>query len=101
MNIKAVALGKTLIELENKLNNSFSNREINHEQLVKYVHEIEKVRAELRITHLSTHLQTPKILTEHQIALYNKLRGYGAANPCENIPKGHDSEMWKKHNGCS
>ena len=101
MNIKAVELGKTLIQLEKKLNHSFSNRDIDQKQLVNYVSEIEQVRAKLRIVHLSTHLQTPKILTEHQIALYNKLRGYGSADPCENIPKGHNSEMWKKHNGCT
>jgi hypothetical protein len=31
--------------------------------------------------------------------LYNKLRGY-SNDPCQNIPEGHNVEMWKKHNGC-
>ena len=101
MNTKAKELGKSLIKLEMKLNSGFSDGTIGQEKLVNYVNEIESVRAKLRLVHLSTHLETPKILTAHQIMMYNKLRGYGNANPCENIPKGHNAEMWKKHNGCS
>ena len=66
----------------------------------KLVNEIEGVRAKLRIVHLSTHLKTPNILTERQIALYNELRGY-SKDPYKNVPEGHNPEMWKKHNGCS
>ena len=35
-----------------------------------------------------------------QITLYNKLRGYSSDDPCENVPKGHDPSMWKKHHNC-
>ena len=96
---EAIALGKQLIRLEMGLNRGFSNRNINQELLENYVREIEKVRAKLMIVHLSTHLQTPNILTNKQIILYNKLRGY-SKDPCQNIPEGHNAEMWKKHNGC-
>jgi Spy/CpxP family protein refolding chaperone len=96
---EAIALGKQLIRLEMELNIGFSNRNINQELLENYIREIEKVRAKLRIVHLSTHLQTPNILTNKQIILYNKLRGY-SNDPCQNIPEGHNVEMWKKHNGC-
>ena len=99
MKDEAMALGKQLIRLEMELNIGFYNRNINQELLENYVREIEKVRAKLRIVHLSTHLQTPNILTNKQIILYNKLRGY-SKDPCQNIPEGHNAEMWKKHNGC-
>lgn len=99
MNGEAVALGEELIRLEMELNSGFSNRVMNQETLEKSVREIENVRAKLRIVHLSTHLQTPKILSDKQIVLYNELRGY-SKDPCQNIPEGHDAEMWKKHNGC-
>ena len=99
MKSEAIALGKQLIRLEMGLNMGFSNRNINQELLENYVREIEKVHAKLRIVHLSTHLQTPNILTNKQIILYNKLRGY-SKDPCQNIPEGHNAEMWKKHNGC-
>lgn len=99
MKVEAVTLGEQLIRLEVELNIGFSNRTINQALLDKTVREIEKVRAKLRIVHLSTHLQTPNILTNEQVILYNKLRGY-SKDPCQNIPKGHNAEMWKKHNGC-
>lgn len=99
MKSEAVALGEQLIRLEMELNSGFSNRIINQELLEKSVQEISKVRAKLRIVHLSTHLQTPNILTNKQIILYNKLRGY-SKDPCQNIPEGHNAEIWKKHNGC-
>ena len=31
---------------------------------------------------------------------YNSLRGYSSADPCSNIPTGHDPEMWRQHNNC-
>ena len=99
MKVDAVALGEQLIHLEEKLNSGFSNGIMDQALLEKSVQEIEKTRAELRLVHLSTHLQTPNILTNEQIILYNKLRGY-SGDPCRNIPEGHDPEMWIKHNGC-
>ncbi|WP_211092067.1 Spy/CpxP family protein refolding chaperone [Vibrio agarilyticus] len=100
MKIEAIELGKQLINLEKILNNGFSNKTINQSLLENTVQDIEKVRAKLRVIHLSTHLQTPSILTTEQIKRYNELRGY-SNDPCKNIPEGHNPEMWKKHNGCS
>lgn len=100
MKVEAVALGEQLIRLELELNSGFSNGTINKILLDKSVREIEKVRAKLRLVHLSTHLKTPNILSNEQIILYNELRGY-SKDPCQNIPEGHNAEMWKKHNGCT
>ena len=99
MKVEAIQLGKQLILLEIELNNAFSNKTINQSQLEKLVQDIEKTRAELRLVHLSKHLQTPDVLSNEQIALYNKLRGY-SKDPCQNVPEGHDEQMWKAHNGC-
>jgi len=96
---EAIALGEQLINLETELNSGFSSGEIDQATLERLVREIEAVRAELRIVHLSTHLQTPGILSSGQIALYTQLRGY-TTDPCQKIPEGHDADMWKKHNGC-
>lgn len=100
MKAEAVSLGEQLIHLEEALNNHFSSGTMNQVLLEKLVHEIGSVRSKLRIAHLSTHLQTPKILSSDQIKLYNQLRGY-SNDPCENVPEGHNAKMWKKHNGCS
>ncbi len=35
-----------------------------------------------------------------KVAELNGLPGFVATNPCANVPKGHDSAMWRKHNGC-
>jgi len=100
MKQKAIPLGLELIELERELNNHFAKRTITNELLRQILQKIAQVHNELRYVHLSTHLKTPDILDSEQIALYNKLRGYSSDNPCENVPKGHDPEMWKKHHNC-
>jgi len=100
MKQEAVPLGLELIELERELNNQFSNRTITNELLLQILQKIAQVHKQLRFVHLSTHLKTPDILKSEQIILYNKLRGYSSDDPCENVPKGHDPEMWKKHHNC-
>ena len=100
MKKEAIPLGLELIELERQLNRHFSNRTITHQVLDQLLERIARVRKKLRYVHLSAHLKTPNILTPEQMALYNKLRGYSSDDPCENIPEGHDPEMWKKHHHC-
>ncbi|MCK5193983.1 MAG: hypothetical protein KAQ71_09250 [Desulfobulbaceae bacterium] len=100
MKQEAIPLGLELIEIERELNNHFSNRTITDELLGVLLERIAQVQKKLRYVHLSTHLKTPNILTPEQIALYNKLRGYSSDDPCENIPKRHDPEMWKRHHNC-
>jgi Spy/CpxP family protein refolding chaperone len=100
MKARAIPLGKQLLQLEKKLNDSFARQDIDEQSLQQQLDEIATVRSKLRYVHLVTHLQTPQILTKQQVMLYNQLRGYGSADPCSNIPKGHDPQMWKKHNGC-
>ncbi|CAB1073431.1 hypothetical protein D1AOALGA4SA_1853, partial [Olavius algarvensis Delta 1 endosymbiont] len=83
-----------------ELNSHFANGTITEKLLHELLEQITQVRKRLRYVHLSTHLKTPGILTVKQIDLYNKLRGYYSDDPCKNIPKGHDPEMWKKHHNC-
>lgn len=100
MKKEAISLGLKLIELEKELDESFANKTINENRLAKLLEKIAKVYRDIRYIHLSVHLKTPKILTIEQINTYNKLRGYSSKDPCSNIPKGHDPEMWRKHNNC-
>ena len=100
MKRQAIPIGLKLIELERKLNNHFANRTITRKLLHKLLGQIAQIQKRLRYVHLSTHLKTPNILTAKQIDLYNKLREYSSDDPCKNIPKGHDPEMWKKHHNC-
>jgi len=99
MQQQAQTLGKKLIRLESELNQAFANRTVDKKSLREKLSSIADVRKELRYVHLATHLETPSILSEKQISKYNALRGY-SGDPCANIPKGHNKEMWLKHNGC-
>ena len=100
MKRQAIPLGLELIELERKLNNHFANRTITEKLLNELLEKIARAYKKLRYTHLAAHLETPTIVTPEQIALYNKLRGYSSEDPCENIPEGHDPNMWKRHHNC-
>lgn len=100
MKKQAIPLGRELVELEKELNDAFADKSINSETLMSRLGKIADVRRQLRYVHLAAHLKTPDILSADQISQYNRLRGYDSADPCKNIPYGHDAEMWKKHNGC-
>ena len=100
MKVQAIKSGKRLIMLEEELEARFQSELPTDTELKAMLTAIEKTRSQLRFIHLSTHLRTPKILTKKQIDTYNNLRGYTSKEPCENIPKGHDAAMWRKHNQC-
>ena len=97
---QAIPLGLKLIKLERMLNNHFAKGTITEKILDELLGKIAHVYKQLRYTHLAAHLETPDVVTPQQIALYNRLRGYSSEDPCKNIPKGHDPEMWKKHHNC-
>lgn len=81
MKTKATKLGVRLIELERGLNESFAKKSVTRASLDAQLGEIAGVRKALRLTHLETHLRTPALLSQHQIATYNRLRGYAAGSP--------------------
>ncbi len=96
----AIKHGKRLIMLEKELEARFLSKLPTDTELITMLLAIEQTRSQLRFIHLSTHLKTPHILTKQQIQTYNKVRGYSSIDPCNNIPKGHDATMWRKHNQC-
>lgn len=100
MKQQAIPLGNRLIQLEKELNQLFANKLITDDLLREKLDTIMDVRKQLRFVHLSAHLQTPSILTSQQVEQYNQLRGYKELDPCKQIPKGHNPEMWRKHNHC-
>jgi Spy/CpxP family protein refolding chaperone len=101
MRAGAIELGDKIIEIEKSLDDAFTNKSITIDSLQEKVEASAEVYAQLRVIHLKYHLQMVDILSEEQVAQYNHLRGYTkAGGPCENIPDGHDPEMWKLHNNC-
>ena len=101
MNEKARELGVSFIDAEKALDKAFKDGEVNTKILQSLVLASAKARGELRFVHLNTHLKMMEILEESQIGRYNELRGYSNGDPCNNVPEGHDPQMWKKHNNCT
>ena len=99
MRANAIDEGERLISREEALENAFRDRTVTDEKLRDLLSAIEESRSRLRYIHLAAHLRTPDILTEDQIDSYNALRGYDA-DPCKEVPEGHDPVMWRNHNGC-
>jgi len=100
MQDEAIAAGARLIEAERAMSDAFAGDGLTRAELADLIAASEAARAELRLIHLSRHLETVPLLTEAQIARYNVLRGY-SDDPCATVPEGHDPAMWRKHNGCS
>ena len=76
MKREAVALGRQIVERERELDVRFASREINEAALAASLAEIGRLTAALRLVHLRAHLRMREILTPHQIALYDRIRGY-------------------------
>jgi len=100
MRSEAIELGKEIINLEKVLDDEFVSGTITEDLLQEKVLESARLYGQLRIIHLKYHLSMVDILSPQQVALYNDLRGYTSGDPCENMPEGHDPEMWKLHNNC-
>lgn len=100
MRSQAIGQGLKLIALERELESHFQSRTITDSILRSSLEAIANTRRDLRYIHLATHLKTPGILSEEQIKKYNLLRGYSNLDPCANAPKGHNADLWRKHNGC-
>lgn len=101
MRLEAIGIGEEIIELETTVDDAFAERSISGELLQESIFESGRLRSQLRMTHLQTHLSMVESLTPDQVERYNKLRGYVSGNLCDNIPEGHSAELWKKHNNCN
>ncbi|MBS1267597.1 MAG: hypothetical protein MAG458_00302 [Nitrosopumilus sp.] len=100
MNTEAITLGNKILSIEMKLDEQFSKGLIDENYLNEKIHESAEFYAKLRNVHLQSHLLMMDVLTPEQIKIYNELRGYTLDDSCENIPEGHDLEMWRLHNNC-
>ena len=100
MRSEAIELGEKIIDIEKGIDDAFTGKTITNTFLQEKVKEGADLYGQLRVVHLKYHLSMVEILTPQQVEQYNELRGYTSGDPCENIPEGHDPEMWKLHNNC-
>ena len=82
MKARAKALGARYVEAEKALDELFKSGAADIGQLSERVAHAEKLRAELRSTHLGAHLEVTALLSPDQRKRYAELRGYagGAAH---------------------
>ncbi|RED44854.1 hypothetical protein [Aestuariispira insulae] len=76
MQKEASDIGHEIIRAEGKLNALFAEQTVQPDNLSQAILEIGQLWTRLRLVHLKTHLQTKDLLTEDQIDLYDRLRGY-------------------------
>ncbi len=102
MKAQAIALGHEYIASERAIDQYFRAGHFSDRALRDAVDQAEQARANLRFLHLSYHHKTLDIVSAKQIAKYNELRGYSQtlADPCNNVPAGHNEAMFRKHMGC-
>ena len=89
MRERAVALGQALVEAERSLDRAFAAGTVDEASLSRLARESGRIRAELRIVHLETHLKTLPVLTHEQVMTYNRLRGYGRGGHSGHKKHGH------------
>lgn len=77
MNERAVSLGQDIVEAEARLDSAFAEGTVSPESLRQQLNHLGQLYGDLRYTHLEAHLETVTVLTDHQVALYQSLRGYG------------------------
>jgi Spy/CpxP family protein refolding chaperone len=83
MSAAAKPLGAELVERERILDQLFGSGQITPDRLAAETAGIGELQGRLRSVHLAAHLKTRALLTAEQIAIYQRLRGYGgpAASP--------------------
>lgn len=92
MKSEAIPLGKKIVEKERALEAHFRKGSITETSLQNFVGEIARLRGALRIVHLKYHLKMKKLLSPHQVALYDQVRGYTG-------PEGASQSQHNKHMG--
>jgi Spy/CpxP family protein refolding chaperone len=76
MKSTAIDLGTQLVAKEAELDRQFTAGSIDAMSLDALVTDIASLDAKIRLTHLSAHLEQRALLSDHQVQLYDQLRGY-------------------------
>jgi Spy/CpxP family protein refolding chaperone len=78
MSARARSLGGDIVQHERELDAAFSARAIDARTLARLTGQIARLQGELRAVHLQAHLELRHLLTDEQVAAYERLRGYEA-----------------------
>lgn len=78
MKVQAQHLGAQLIVAEETLDRAFRTRSIDERGVQEATRHIASLQGQLRAVHLVAHLKTRGLLSDEQVAAYNRARGYAA-----------------------
>ena len=86
---EARAIGSKLVEAEAALERLFRSGRIESTQLQHAVRHAAALHGDYRLSHLETHRRMRALLTEEQVATYDRLRGYTGAARAQQKHKKH------------
>ncbi len=95
MQAEARRLGDAILRQEAALEQAFRGGAVSEPVLRQDLAALGALQGELRYTHLRYHLAAKALLSPHQVARYNTLRGYGTADG--HGGDGHASEGHEGH----
>jgi hypothetical protein len=76
---EARAIGAKRVAAEKSLDELFKSGGVDQQRLAEAVRMTAQIEGEYRLSHLDTHRLMRAMLSEHQVAQYNVLRGYSKA----------------------
>jgi hypothetical protein len=86
---EAVRLGPALLEAEARLETVFAEKRADGPEVFRLLGEIAAIYAKLRFVHLNAHIRIRPLFTPHQIATYDRLRGYADGGAGGHDPARH------------
>ncbi len=89
MKFQAVNVGREIIEKEARLDHLFASGKIDKSMLHETTEQISYLNGRLRYIHLQTHLDMKQLMTKHQVAIYDALRGYDGTEDHKSSHSGH------------
>ena len=88
MKAKTSSLGRQLVDAETQLDRLFADGQAKAVNIEPLISKIGALSAQIRFTHLNTHLDMRPVLADRQVALYDRLRGYGGGAHEKMMPAG-------------
>lgn len=102
MSRKAKAIGAKIIAIERDMDKAFANKTITEQGLKLLIDNSADLYGQIRFVHLSAHIDTVRVLTEEQVEMYNKIRGYDTSGmrniiTSENNYDSNSSDIRQQH----
>lgn len=97
MSNTAKSIGAAIIAIEQDIDEAFANKTITQENLYLMLDKSANLYGQLRIVHLSTHLDTVQMLTTEQVQMYNMMRGYDSGSAGNNSSTSNDNSSHPQH----